>query len=207
MIIYNNKNVYLVKDMNVGLVIMASGLGKRFGGNKLMEIVDGKPLVKWVLDTTEGLFVKRVVVTRHKDVKDLCDSQNIDCILHDFPNRNDTVRLGLSFLMEDVDYCFFALGDQPLIKRESFVRFIEEAKKNNSFITRASFGDTMGAPVGFPKSLFDGLLNLPEGKGGNYLVKENPLLVQKVDVANGYELFDIDTVSDIEIMKKYIEPA
>lgn len=193
--------------MNVGLVIMASGLGKRFGGNKLMEIVDGKPLVKWVLDTTEGLVVKRVVVTRHKEVKDLCDSQNIDCILHDFPNRNDTVRLGLSFLMEDVDYCFFALGDQPLIKRESFVRLIEEAKKNNSLITRASFGDIMGAPVGFPKSLFDGLLNLPEGKGGNYLVKENPSLVRKVDVTYEYELFDIDTVSDIEIMKKYIGPA
>ena len=87
-----------------GLVIMASGLGKRFGGNKLMEILDDKPLIKWIIDTTSDLFDKRVVVTRNKEVKALCDEINLECILHELPNRNDTVRLGLSSMMSESSF-------------------------------------------------------------------------------------------------------
>ena len=51
---------------SLGCVIMASGLGRRFGGNKLLAELGGKPLLQWVLDATQGMFgCRRVVVTRH----------------------------------------------------------------------------------------------------------------------------------------------
>ena len=53
---------------HLGCVIMASGLGKRFGGNKLMADFDGQPLICRALTVTDGLFSHRVVVTRHADV-------------------------------------------------------------------------------------------------------------------------------------------
>ena len=190
--------------MKVGLVIMASGLGKRFGGNKLMEILDGKPVIKWILDNTENLFDRRVVVTRHREVKTLCDSQKINCILHDLPNRNDTVRIGLNYIMNDVDYCIFALADQPLIRRESIVELINVAKSNPNMIIRAGFGDVLGAPVGFPKNFFNELINLPQGKGGNYIAKNNPSAVYKVETMYDYELLDIDTVEDLEKIKTIV---
>ena len=62
----------------VGCVIMASGLGKRFGGNKLMADFHGKPLLQSALEATDGLFAKRVVVTRHESVAALCREQNVD---------------------------------------------------------------------------------------------------------------------------------
>ena len=86
----------------IGCVIMASGLGKRFGGNKLMADFHGKPMIQRALDATEGLFSRRVVVTRHESVAELCWAQNVEVVLHDLPGRNDTVRLGLE-----------ALGDVP----------------------------------------------------------------------------------------------
>lgn len=185
-------------DMNVGLVVMASGLGKRFGGNKLMETLDNKPLIKWVLDSTEGLFEKRVVVTRNTDVKSLCDELNIDCIIHNFPNRNDTIRLGLEKIKNDIDYCFFVQGDQPLISKKSIDSLIFEAKKHRDMIIRAGYGDIAGSPVGFPRNFFDELLNLPIGKGGSYVVKNNAHMTYTVNVENEYELWDVDTVSDLE---------
>ena len=39
-----------------GCVIMASGLGKRFGGNKLLARLKGRPLIQYALDATEGIF-------------------------------------------------------------------------------------------------------------------------------------------------------
>lgn len=70
---------------HLGCVIMASGLGKRFGGNKLMADFDGQPLICRALTVTDGLFSHRVVVTRHADVASLCHAQNVPVILHDEP--------------------------------------------------------------------------------------------------------------------------
>lgn len=191
-------------NIRTGLVIMASGAGRRYGGNKLMADLGGKPLIKWILDSTEGAFDRRVVVTRHKEVKDLCDALNIDCIVHDLPDRNDTVRLGLGALMNDIDYCFFAPGDQPLIRKESIDSLIREAIGNNDKIVRTGFGDNAGSPVGFPKFFFDELLALPQGKGGNLIAGKNPALVHAVQVQDEYELWDVDTVSDLETVKKLL---
>lgn len=179
---------------------MASGLGKRFGGNKLIEQLEGKPLIKWIVDSTEGLFDKRIVVTRNSDVQALCNSLDIECILHEFPGRNDTVRLGLSALINDIDYCFFTPGDQPLISKESIAKIINKADENNGKIVRTCFGETVGSPMGFPQKFFDDLLSLPEGKGGNWIAKNNPGLVERVEVYHEYELWDIDTPSDLEMI-------
>lgn len=190
------------ENIKIGLVIMASGLGKRFGGNKLMALLDGKPLIKWIIDTTENLFDKRVVVTRNIEVKAFCDSMNLPCIVHEFPGRNDTVRLGLSSLMGEVDYCFFTPGDQPLIRRESIIKMIEVAKRGEDKIVRPCFGDSVGTPVGFPSRFFDELLHLPEGKGGNIIIQKNEKYLCPVEVQNEYELMDIDTVEDLDNIKK-----
>lgn len=189
----------------IGLVIMASGLGKRFGGNKLLETLGGKPIVQWIIDATDGLFDRRVVVTRSGDIKDLCDNIGIKCILHELPNRNDTVRLGLSLIMNDIDYCFFSPADQPLISKSSIVSLITASKNHNEKIVRPCFKDMIGTPTGFPKRYFDELLNLPEHKGGNLVALKHSEEVYKVDVCNEYELMDVDTVADLERVKEVIQ--
>ena len=197
-------------NLKVGIVIMASGLGRRFGSNKLLEDLNGKPLIKWIIDATENLFDKRVVVTRSTSVKQICDSLKVECILHELPNRNDTVRLGLTALMSDVDYCFFTPADQPLISRQSIIRLVERVKAADSDkpgserIVRTSYGDIVGSPVGFPSVFFEKLLNLPEKKGGGWIAKNHPDMVDLVEVCHEYELWDVDTVADLEKIKNVI---
>ena len=41
---------------NAGCILMASGQGRRFGENKLLTDLAGKPLIQWALDTSAGLF-------------------------------------------------------------------------------------------------------------------------------------------------------
>lgn len=192
-------------NIKIGLVIMASGLGKRFGGNKLMATLGDKPLIRWILDSSVGLYEKRVVVTRNKEVAKLCNDASIDCINHELPNRNDTVRLGLSYMINEVDYCFFVPGDQPLITTKSLEKLIIEAKNNKNKIVRASSGDIVGAPIGFPKEYFDELLKLPAGKGGNYIASHHESAVVKVKLQDANELRDIDTVEDLEQIKALLK--
>lgn len=191
-------------SVKVGIVIMASGLSKRFGGNKLMASLCGKELIRWIIDATYGVFDERVVVTRSREVVELCEKIGIKCIYHEFPGRNDTVRIGLGELLEDADVCFFTPGDQPLIKRDTLIRLVENAKNNPSMITRAGFMGTPGSPVGFPRRVYDELLDLPYGKGGGYVAAKYPELIQLVPVEAEYELMDVDTADALEQIKKYL---
>lgn len=176
----------------VGCVIMASGLGKRFGGNKLMADFGGQPMIARILAATEGIFDRRVVVTRHEDVALLCREQGIEVVLHDLPNRNDTVRLGLE-AVGDVDGCLFCPGDQPLLRKETVAALVSDWKKEPDFICRTVFENQPGAPILFPKWVFSELLTLPEGKGGGILTQKYPERVRLHPVRDKFELVDVDT--------------
>lgn len=176
----------------VGCVIMASGLGKRFGGNKLMADFGGQPMIARILAATEGIFDRRVVVTRHEDVALLCREQGIEVVLHDLPNRNDTVRLGLE-AVGDVDGCLFCPGDQPLLRKETVAALVSDWKKEPDFICRTVFENQPGAPILFPKWVFSELLTLPEGKGGGILTQKYPERVRLHPVRDRLELIDVDT--------------
>ncbi len=192
---------------NLGCVIMASGLGKRFGGNKLMADFDGQPLICHALTVTEGLFSRRVVVTRHADVASLCHAQNVPVILHDMPFRNDTIRLGLNEVTRDGDIngCLFCPGDQPLLSRETIINLIDAFLDDNKKIIRPAFQNTPGAPVFFPSWAFSELFSLPEGKGGGFVAKKYPERIQLVPVQDEYELKDVDTPNDLLMLFKHFK--
>lgn len=108
---------------------MASGVGARFGGNKLMAKLCDAPLVCHVVRATDGLFSRRVVVTRHADVAALCETLGAQVILHDEPCRNDTVRLGME-AMDGCDTVTFVQGDQPLIRPASIAALLCAAERD-----------------------------------------------------------------------------
>lgn len=196
----SNQALYRQFFPKIGCVIMASGLGKRFGGNKLMADFQGSPLIQQALDATEGLFASRVVVTRHETVAALCRAQSIEVILHDLPHRSDTVRLGLEAL-PDLDACMFLPGDQPLLRRQTVAMLVEQWKENTEKIVRPSWEGQEGSPVLFPAWAFPELKNLPEGKGGGVLIKKYPQAVHLVPVADPLELADADTPEALEALK------
>ena len=184
----------------IGCVIMASGQGKRFGSNKLMADFHGKPMIQRAIDATDGLFAKRVVVTRHEQVAALCREQHVEVVLHDLPHRNDTVRLGLETL-GDLDACMFLPGDQPLLRRETVAMLLESRKEHPDSIIRPVYEDTEGSPVLFPSWAFPELLHLPEGKGGGVVIKNYPQAVHRVFVADPFELADADTPDTLKTLK------
>ena len=117
------------RTLKHGCIVMASGVGARFGGNKLMAELCDAPLVGHVVRATDGLFSRRVVVTRHIDVAAVCETLGAQVILHDEPCRNDTVRLGME-AMDGCDTVTFVQGDQPLIRPASIVALLRAAERD-----------------------------------------------------------------------------
>ena len=184
-------------QQKIGCVIMASGLARRFGSNKLLHEFRGAPIITRILETmTKAPLAARVVVTRHPEIQAICEERHIPVLLHDLPEQSDTVRLGVEYLLEtcpDMTGCMFAASDQPCLGAESVAklcRAFEDAPEN---IWRLAWQGTVGNPVLFPQSTFKELLNLPVGKGGGAVVKKHPELVRTVEVGDERELIDVDT--------------
>lgn len=196
-------NEELFREMfpRVGCVIMASGLGRRFGGNKLMADFCGQPMFSRALDATEGLFDRRVVVTRHPSVARLCQERKIAVVLHELPHRSDTVRLGLE-VMQDMDACLFCPADQPLLRTETVAALLQHWKENRMKICRPSCEGHAGAPVLFPRWAFEELRTLPQGKGGGWVTEKHPDLVDAMPIQDPWELQDADTPQMLEILRQ-----
>lgn len=187
----------IFEEKQMGCVIMASGLGKRFGSNKLLADFRGRRMIEWILEATEE-FSARVVVTRHPEVERICREQKIDVVLHEFPGRNDTVRLGLVCLAEsyDLNGCMFCPADQPLLTAKTLKRMRESFEENTQDIWRLGYGECVGTPAIFPREYFEELKSLPEGKGGGYLLKKYADRVKIHQADTSLELQDVDTVED-----------
>ena len=115
----------------LGCVVMASGLGRRFGGNKLMADFCGAPLIANALALAAlPLLACRIVVTRSEEVEALCNAQGVPVLRHAQPYRSDTVRLGLAALLGKepaLRGCLFLPGDQPLLTQEGLLTWASNA--------------------------------------------------------------------------------
>ena len=186
----------------IGCVIMASGMGRRFGGNKLMADFRGEPLICRILGATQDIFRRRVVVTRHRDVADLCEGLGVETIFHDLPHRSDTIRLGLE-RMDEMARCMFCAADQPLLRRETVKALALSCVNASDDIWRTAHDGEQGNPVVFPDWAFEQLRHLPDGKGGSVVIKKYPQRLRMINVGDMYELKDVDSPEDLnELMER-----
>ena len=196
----------------VGCVIMASGLGRRFGGNKLLADFDGQPLISRILECSARFpCLRRLVVTRHAGIAALCREMGLFVLLHDLPDRSDTIRLSLGQLLaiEDgqdhiwppahshLSGCLFCPADQPLLRPESLEALLQAFFQNPDSICRPAYEGRAASPVLLGRRFFPELLTLPRGAGGSFLAQKYPAQVVQIPVRDAFELDDVDTPQDL----------
>lgn len=189
----------LDRPFSPGCVILASGLGRRFGpGGKLMVPFRGRPLLGWALEATDGCFGpgRRVVVTRSQAAAELCRRQGVRVVVHGQPHRSDTIRLGLEALGQ-VDGCLFCPADQPLLAPGTVQAMILCAAHDPAAVWRAAHGGEPGAPVFFPRGLLPRLSVLAPGQGGRSVLQNAACSVRLLDCPDTRELADVDTPDDL----------
>lgn len=189
--------------MKLGCVIMASGEGRRFGGNKMLADIAGEPLVRRTIESVPAGF-DVVVSTRWPEVADICRDARCACVLHDGSLRSQSVRAGLSWGKgRGWMGCLFLPGDQPLVSRESFLALRRAFEESGcSAPVRLSLNGEPASPVLFPARFFAGLMRL-EGKDGGGTLLRGRDDVELVE-ARAYELWDVDTAKGQRRVSEHI---
>lgn len=193
----NNK-----KDISgkaVGAIVMASGVSKRFGTNKLFAQLGGKTLLEIACEKlSNSRFSRVLVLTRTEEASEYCKNIGVPVILHNYPGRNEAVRLGVKE-MDGTDAIIFLQCDQPLLTEKSINNLISSWESSDfSGIHRLSFDGVEGSPVLFSKEYYEELKNLPEKKGGSFIIHSHTDSVHLVSAQSADEMKDIDTKEDLE---------
>lgn len=185
--------------MKLGAVLMASGFGRRFGGNKLLVPVDGVPMVERALSALPtALFDRAVAVSAHPAILALAEAAGFLPVFNPgaVEGRAASIRLGLERL-EDMDGVLFAVCDQPWLRRESVERLLADIAAHPDHICALGFGGRRGNPAVFPRALFPELLALSGEEGGGKVIKAHRDLLRLTEAADPRELLDVDSPADL----------
>lgn len=183
----------------IGVVIMASGQGKRMGYPKLrlpFPLWDGGIgcLADRACASASRLPEAKVVfVTGDRDLAKHARLLGVRVVWNTAPEEGQSasIRRGLS-AMRGVDGVVFLPADQPFLRAATIAR-IAAAKKHRK-AALPIYGGMRGAPAAFPPKFFSYLAALRGDVGGRQILESVPK--RAVRIGDLRERLDIDTPED-----------
>ena len=185
----------------IGILLLAAGEGKRFGGNKLEALVHEKPMFSYALDLIEKQDVsQKVVVTGKKTIALEAEKRAIKVAWNEMPEEgiSYSIRLGMETLLEAepmLDAVLFMVCDQPWLQYETIKDLMNA---HVCGIMAVSHNGKSGNPVIFSKKYFYELMHLSGDVGGRQVMINHKEEVYYLNVFNKKELEDIDLREQLE---------
>lgn len=183
----------------VGAVLLASGLGRRFGSNKLLTAVEGVPLYRRAMTTLAGAGLDRLAVcSPYPEVLEAGEALGFLPLYnpHGAEGISASIRLGVS-RMGDMDGVLFSVCDQPFLTTNSIIRLKKAFEESENAICALSWNGQRGNPVLFPADLLDELAALTGDTGGGAVAKRHQDRLVLVEVVSPNELADVDRPEDL----------
>lgn len=187
---------------NYAFVVLAAGAGSRFGENKLLAKVDGKPLYQHTLNRMKAFGAyPQVIVTGYEEIMEMAKAQGMEVVENDHPEFgiSHSIKLGIESCVKNypqIEGILFSVCDQPNLECATIQRILNTASLHKGQIIRVADGEHYGNPVLWDQKFFPELMKLQGDQGGRTLMKQMPEKIRNVGVAPE-ELKDIDFKSDL----------
>jgi len=191
----------------VYMIYLAAGLSSRYGSNKLLAEVDGKPMYRHLLDILtvmkeeEPHRFELVVVTAYDEIEEALQGLPLKVVRnhHQELGTSHSIKLGLEACGEigRHDHVMFAVADQPYLQEDELFGFIHMYKRSYKGIGVLCWKGEMGNPVIFQGQFVPELMALTGDVGGKAVVKNHLSEVFQYEADSEMSLRDIDTKGEI----------
>lgn len=189
---------------DTAIILMAAGIGRRFGGNKLLAPFHGRPLWEYAweraVEAKKKLGIQVLMVSGYQP---LLQAPEVIPVCNDLPllGASHTVRLGVKEAEKlGMQYAVFMVSDQPMLKTSSLKRLIE-AREPGKIVCLSKDGRA-GNPVVFHRDFFPELLALTGDRGGKMVMHRHMDAVKWVEADEMSELTDIDTAASADAVQQ-----
>ena len=194
----------MTRQTNIAGLILAAGLSRRMGArNKLLEPLEGKPVLLHVVDAVKHSRAGPIhVVTGHdrRLVEGLLSPLGVSCIYNaSFKQGLSTsLRCGVESLGDDVLAVLVCLGDMPWVTPAVIDSMADAfASKQGREIVVPTWEGVRGHPVLFSRRFFPELMAVKGDAGGRTVIAAHPEQVLNLPVNEAGVLMDIDRPEDL----------
>ena len=189
--------------MKTAWIYMASGFGSRFGENKLMAELGGKPLYRHgmdcllqagrMLEHEDGWQVNLIVVSQYREILETAAGLGAEAVYNGGAKEGiaSSLRLGTLAAPEDTDFFVYCVADQPGLEADSLTGFLRSC---------VCAQGRRGNPAAFQSRYRPELETLTGDRGGSRLMKSYPEDVWQYEVEEK-ELRDVDLPGDLRMWR------
>jgi molybdenum cofactor cytidylyltransferase len=191
----------------VAALVLAAGRSNRMGGaNKLLQEVDGQPLLLHAVDAAEGSQARPVVVVTGHARDAVAGLLRHRAIVQAHNPAHDSgmassLRTGLSALPEDVDGVVVLLGDMPAVTAKTVDRLIAAFDPTaGAGIVAAAHDGRRGNPVLLARRFFPEIREIEGDQGAKPILQAYPEQLRLVETDDAFT--DLDTPEALDAYRK-----
>lgn len=185
----------------VTAVILAAGLSRRMGANKLLLDYNGKPIFQHVLDAIQQSNAAEIIVVSSKiSIDKISDIVGASIMLVDNPDYETGMTSSIQKGIERSNPnngMMICLSDQPLMTAADYNRVIDayttSFEQDEKVIVVPFKENKKGNPVIFSPTYRTAILNHNEQEGCKGIIQNNPNHIVKVNFESNAILTDVDT--------------
>ncbi|MCL2221308.1 MAG: NTP transferase domain-containing protein [Oscillospiraceae bacterium] len=189
--------------MKISAILLAAGLSRRMGEDKLLLIHNGQSLLSLALSLLSELTVfERFVVTTEMRRESVETSENIRFVLNNNPQigQSESIKLGVSEATGS--HFMFLVADQPRLKVSALKPIFAAVREVPDKIVFPLVRGRPSSPAVFPARFKPELLALSGDMGGREVRRAFPDLCFGVDIENPDDFLDVDDKSDYGRIEK-----
>lgn len=191
------------------ILLAAGGSNRMRGSDKLLQVVDGEPLLRHTTKASLLAKVERVhVVMQPENIGRDKAIAGLDVNRIASPQWQEgmaaSIRAGISALSKDCNAVIIALADMPEVTADHYEKLIAAFDATQSHeICRAMAADgSVGLPVLFGRRFFEALANLQGNLGARDIVKNSSDFLVDVTTPGQGAVIDLDSPEDWELWRK-----
>ena len=181
-------------------VVLAAGLARRMGRQKLLLQLSGKPVVRWSVEHVAGHVEDVVIVTGPDDaaLRQALEGLAVRFAVNPRPQdgQGTSIAAGIAALKPWTTAALIALGDQPRMPAAIVPALLDAFRRSGKPIVAPVYRGVQGTPVLFSSEVFAELRALKGDAGARAVVKEDPERVETVT-------FDLAMPPDVDTPEDY----
>jgi molybdenum cofactor cytidylyltransferase len=200
-------------------LVMAAGRGRRFaGGPKMLADVDGRPVLRHVVESALASRLDPVIVVLGagaeaglKAIEGL-DDPRLRVVFNPAwsTGKASTFDAGLREVSADAPGVVALLGDMPRVRPWLIDRVLSEFELSGRLcfpVYDGREGPVKGHPTAYPRELFGEIRQLVGDDTASAAVRRHWGEAVKIPLDDASSQADIDTAADLELLKDSVEAA
>lgn len=190
-------------------ILLAAGAGSRFGGDKLLAPLHGKPVVLHAVDALRAAVTEIIAVVRpgDADLAALLTRAGARVTVCDqaAAGMGHSLACGARLAPPDGDV-LVALGDMPAVAPYTVARIVAALDAGAAIAVPCHRG-RYGHPVGFSARFVPQLRALTRDQGARSILRSNVDAILEVPVDDAGVMADVDTVTDLVRVSQHYAAA